>query len=147
MSIEDYNRHAHFGPAAGPPTNLSEAMGQAAFIQTAERNRNAAQMEGVYATRAETKAPHWMMHHAFKRGVFFVVGGAMANLGLAALFGPRPPDVIAFFGDVISLISLAGFPLMLFGILNFFTRRRRRAQQEALGLPTDTDTDTTTDSR
>jgi hypothetical protein len=127
MSLEDYNRHARLGPLAGLPRNASEMMGQAAYHE-ALKNAGGFNPDGdTYAPHAKTEPPHWMMHHAFKRGLaFFLVARVIMVVVTVMTDGARsgPAEVVNL---ICGLISIAGVILMFFGVLNFITRNKRSA--------------------
>ncbi len=116
MSLDDYNRHATFGPAAGAPTTLDEFTGQRAYRERQER------FEGVnpHLPRARAEMPRWMTEHAFKRGLALFLGGKLIPLALS-LAVPAFSGVLMAVGG---LAMLAGAVLMICGALNFLARRR-----------------------
>lgn len=125
MSWEEYNRHANFGPDAGQPQTLSGTLGQDAYHQAAERRRNLnAAPAGTYVPHAQTTAPRWMTHHAFKRGLFILIAAKLTPLVLIMVSGSARSDIVDFVSGVCALASIAGLLLMVCGVLNFFARRR-----------------------
>lgn len=135
MSLEDYNRHARWGPLAGVPQNASEREGQAAYYDQLKKAGGFDADGGTYVPHAQTKPPRWMMQHAFKRGLAFFFGAQAVTLLVALFTGPARSGLAEFVSVVCALVSLAGVVLMICGVLNFITRKRRGGNADAASSP------------
>jgi hypothetical protein len=125
MSWEDYNRHARLGPLAGLPKNVPEKLGQDAYYEALKYATGVnSENPGPWVPHAQTEPPRWMMQHAFKRGLAFFFGAQAVALALG-LFAPARSDLVEFALGICALVELAGMVLMVCGVLNFITRRRR----------------------
>lgn len=82
---------------------------------------------GTWVPHAQTKPPRWMMRHAFKRGLAFFVGAPVVNLAVAYFAGPQS-GVAEAASLICGIVSVAGIVLMVCGVLNFLTRKRRPAE-------------------
>lgn len=80
---------------------------------------------GPYVPHAKTEPPRWMMHHAFKRGLALYFGSKVVMLVVALIAGPSRSGIVELLSAICSLVAIAGVVLMICGVLNFITRKRR----------------------
>lgn len=126
MSFPDYHKQSEFGPLAGQPTNLSGALGRMDYdARMRQKQQGSNSPAGTYVPHAQTEPPRWITHHAFKRGLAFFFGAALINM-LANFFTPPAYSGIReIVGLICGVAQVAGIILMIFGVLNFFARKRR----------------------
>ena len=120
-SLEKYNTHATYGPAAGPATTAAAAAGQAAYEA---RNSGPPGVPSNWTSNSlPAERPRWMRRHPFKRGlalvviaqIFFVIAGAVTRPGSPVV------DLLALVFLVAMVIGLIG---MVVGIRDALKRRR-----------------------
>lgn len=125
MSLEKYNTHATYGPAAGPATTAAAAAGQAAYERSHASRRGGD--PGIYVAPTPTKPPKFLQRHAFKRGLAVLVVSQIALLAVMALGNPRS-GVVGALQAVFIIVGLFGLFMMLWGALDFLGRKRKRPE-------------------
>lgn len=125
MSLEKYNVHSTFGPAAGPATTAAASAGQAAY-ERAHAPRSGGD-PGIYVPPTPTKPPKFLERHAFKRGLAVLVVSQIALTVVMALGDPRS-GVIGALQAVFIVVGLFGLFMMLWGALEFLGRKRKRSK-------------------
>jgi hypothetical protein len=125
MSLEDFNRGWNEGHLAKLPQNLSESMGRQAYLDAVTRGTGSSETPSTWLP-ATSEAPRWMTHHAFKRGLAFYLGSKVLNTALFLITGGKWSGWVEIATIILAFMHLAGIGLMICGVLNFLTRKRRR---------------------
>lgn len=121
MSLEEYNKHATFGPSAGPATTAAAMAGQSTYA--ANHARPAGGPSNWTSNSAPAERPRWMRRHPFKRGLTLMVTSQIILVVLGAVSRPGSPmvDVLAVVLLIAMVLGLIG---MVVGIRDALKRRR-----------------------
>ncbi len=131
MSLEDFNRGYREAQFGRPAQNVSEYLGQQAYYEATKQRPSGP--AGTWIPHAKTEPPRWLVEHAFKRGLAFYLGSKLAFLVLLLSTGGTRSGLLEIAGIVCSFLEIAGIIMMIFGLLNFLTRKRRGAQKPGTG--------------